>query len=361
MVNLAIPPETAYTDIERDLIDNEPPGLFPGDQISVWGQVRKVYADYMQYNLADVLNEWYMNLDPRTVGIGDVPEWEYMLDTPENSALSIERRRSFLASRREQGAFTRSRRARLVESFITATFGPATDFTPDGLPFNASGIPLYSGVTSLAGTYSIREPMDNAIVNGGFETDTAGWTTAGTATISRDTAEHFAGAASLKVLTGAANSGALTYVPPRQMIQGDKWTLSVYVKATGATIGKTFRCQLNNTGGALGDTGNLTDIVLTAAWQRVSVTTTVDQPDRIGMYGLLFILGGVSGETFWLDNVQYENGTATNSYVDGGGNPFSYDVRILNTITIDTAGLTRELQRITPSGITFTITPTATP
>jgi hypothetical protein len=201
MVNLAIPPETAYTDIERDLIDNEPPGLFPGDQISVWGQVRKVFADYMQYNLADVLNEWYMNLDPRTVGIGDVPEWEYMLDTPENSALSVERRRSFLASRREQGAFTRSRRRRLVESFITATFGPATDFTPDGLPFDASGITLYSGITSLAGTYNIVENVPN----------------------------------------------------------------------------------------------------------------------------------------------------------------FSYDVRILNTITIDTAGLTRELKRITPSGITFTITPTATP
>lgn len=198
---LPLPPEGQYGDIERDLIDNEPPGLFPGDQNSVWGQVRKVFADYMQYNLADVLGQWYMNLDPRTVADGDIPEWEYMLDTPANDALSIESRKSFLVARREQGAFTRSRRRRLVEAFITSTFGPATDFTPDGIPIDASGITLYSGATSLAGTYNIVENVTN----------------------------------------------------------------------------------------------------------------------------------------------------------------FSYDVRILNTITIDTAGLTRELKRITPSGITFTITPTATP
>lgn len=40
---------------------------------------------------------------------------------------------------------------------------------------------------------------------------------------------------------------------------------------------------------------------------------------------------------------------------------FSYDVRILNTISVDTVGLERELTRITPAGITFTITLTATP
>lgn len=40
---------------------------------------------------------------------------------------------------------------------------------------------------------------------------------------------------------------------------------------------------------------------------------------------------------------------------------FSYDVRILNTIAVDQVALTRELTRITPAGISFTITMTATP
>ena len=40
---------------------------------------------------------------------------------------------------------------------------------------------------------------------------------------------------------------------------------------------------------------------------------------------------------------------------------FSYQVRILNTIAVDTVGLTRELARITPAGIVFTVISTATP
>jgi hypothetical protein len=161
MTNLTIPPETTYTDIEHDLIENEPPGLLPGDQHSVWGQVRKVYADYLQFNFADVLDQWYLNLDPRTVAPSDLPEWEYMLDVAANEALSMEARQSFLVARREQGAFTRTRRRRLVEAFIVPTFGAATDFTADGIPFNAAGIPLYSGATSLAGTYNIVENVPN--------------------------------------------------------------------------------------------------------------------------------------------------------------------------------------------------------
>jgi hypothetical protein len=39
---------------------------------------------------------------------------------------------------------------------------------------------------------------------------------------------------------------------------------------------------------------------------------------------------------------------------------YSYDVRILNSITVDQVALIRELTRITPAGISFTITPVAT-
>jgi hypothetical protein len=40
---------------------------------------------------------------------------------------------------------------------------------------------------------------------------------------------------------------------------------------------------------------------------------------------------------------------------------FSYDVRIKNTVTVDTPALTREFKRLTPSGISFTISYVADP
>jgi hypothetical protein len=99
MPELAIPDEGQYGDIERDFIDNEPPGLFPGDQNSYWGQARKVFADSLQV-LADQLSAWYDNLDPRTVDENDIGYWEEEYGIPVNPAgLSLEMRRGFLIIR----------------------------------------------------------------------------------------------------------------------------------------------------------------------------------------------------------------------------------------------------------------------
>jgi len=160
MTSVTIPAEGTYGDIEHDLIENEPPGLFPSDQRSAWGQMRKVFANYLQV-LADQLTAWYVNLDPSTVDINDIPEWEEMLAVPQSvtgSTLLV--RRNFVMSRRQRGAFTRTRRRLIVESFILATFGEAPSFTPDGLTLDAGGISLFSGETSLIGTYTIPESIE---------------------------------------------------------------------------------------------------------------------------------------------------------------------------------------------------------
>jgi hypothetical protein len=147
----------AYTDIERDFIDNEPPGLFPTDQSSVWGQVRSVYGAYLQ-TLADMLTKWYGNLDPATVSDDDLPEWEEMLNLPAgNTTLTTTARRANIIARFQRGPFTRTRRRLLVESFITPTFGTAISFDPTGVPFVSAGIPFFSGTSSLTGTYNIVE------------------------------------------------------------------------------------------------------------------------------------------------------------------------------------------------------------
>jgi hypothetical protein len=157
MSSLIISPEGVYTDIEHDFIENEPPGLFPGGQDSTWGQIRSVYAAYLQV-LADMMTKWYGNLDPSTVTTDDLPEWEYMLNLPQsNTTLSDTARRNNVVARFEVGPFTRTRRAQIVESFITQTFGQAIMFKPEGIPFVSAGIPFYSGTTSLVGTYKIIE------------------------------------------------------------------------------------------------------------------------------------------------------------------------------------------------------------
>lgn len=158
---LAIPAPVQYTDLERLWIDLEPPGLFSTDQDSYWGQRRKVYADYLQA-LVDDLAAWYLNMDPNTVDDSDIDAWENMLGIPVAApSNTLEQRRAFVLSRWSRGPFTRTRRQQIVEQFISATFGAAVKFTPDGVIFGGSGIPFFSGADDLSGTYAITEDIPN--------------------------------------------------------------------------------------------------------------------------------------------------------------------------------------------------------
>lgn len=158
---LSIAPEGVYTDAERNLIDNEPPGLFPGDQNSYWGQVRKVLGAKLQ-DFNDTLAQWYLNLNPGTVNEADMHNWERQFGIPISSTdKTLEQRRAFVEQRFQKGSFTRTRRRLVVESFIVATFGVAPTFDSFGIPFDAGGIPFFSDITDLAGTYNIVEDIPN--------------------------------------------------------------------------------------------------------------------------------------------------------------------------------------------------------
>lgn len=167
MVYLPIPPEVPYSDYELDQIGLEPPGLFPEDQNSVFGQLRHVLSEHMQGNLVDKLAQWYLNLDPRTVHHDDLAEWEEQLGIPPiptgyTTTLSDAFRRGVILSRYPKGPFTRARRNAIIEQFISATFGQQTEITPDGLVLDAGGIPMYAGNPSLSTTYRVYEDVRNA-------------------------------------------------------------------------------------------------------------------------------------------------------------------------------------------------------
>jgi hypothetical protein len=160
-MNLPIANETAYSDVERNWIDFEPPGLFPVDQNSYWGQARKVFTDYLQA-FADKLALYFDNLDPATVNDNDIVEWEYQMGLPPgNTNDSLVIRQATVKARTQKGAFTRAGRRKIVERYIIATFGFALSLTPEGLSLDAGGLSLLSGEFDLTGSYAIVEDIPN--------------------------------------------------------------------------------------------------------------------------------------------------------------------------------------------------------
>ncbi len=151
-------PEGAYTDAERAFIELSPPGMWPENQDSNFGQVRKVFTDIVQEMIDEVdhLGEEmfvasaseYLNL------------WESIVTVPIAPAGKTDtQRRSIIAPRLQYGPFTRARLRAIVEGFITPTFGEAVSLTPAGVSLTAGGVPLYSGTFSLTGTYRIYEDV----------------------------------------------------------------------------------------------------------------------------------------------------------------------------------------------------------
>lgn len=166
MTSYPLPDEDLYYDIERDLIDNEPPGLFPEDQFSYWGQVRHVFAEHLQLNIANALAQWYINLDPRTVNVADMPEWEEMLGIPAIPADYVSGvpeayRRATILTRYEKGPFTRTRRDRVIEQYINATFAESLSFGTDGIAMDSAGRPLYADTIALKSSYRVYEDVRN--------------------------------------------------------------------------------------------------------------------------------------------------------------------------------------------------------
>jgi hypothetical protein len=153
MAQLTIPPQGTVSDIERDFIDNEPPGLFNQGQDSLWGQMRKVFADYLQV-VVDQLASWYFNLDPAAVDEFDMHLWEEMYGIPTDITKTLAARRAILAIRFEKGPFTRERRDKIIQYFIDAGSNSNAIpilLSPIGVAFDAGGLALSPEPASVAG------------------------------------------------------------------------------------------------------------------------------------------------------------------------------------------------------------------
>lgn len=154
MTQPILPPEGTYTDAERDFIDNSPFGLWPENQDSNFGQIRKVFTDIVQ-ECIDELNhlgrEMFVATSEQYLSL-----WEEQVGAPIAPAgKSTADRRATIFSLLRFGPFTRARVNTLIEGFLTPTFGAAATFTPSGISLDAGGVPLFSGATDLLGAYRV--------------------------------------------------------------------------------------------------------------------------------------------------------------------------------------------------------------
>lgn len=157
MPNLpTLPAEIPYTDLEQHFIESSPDGLWPDNQDSNFGQIRRCLTDILQ-ECADLLTILNQELTVATAS-RYLSLWEEQIGLPTAPAgWTDQQRRSVAIQRRRYGPFTRARRAALVEDFIAATFGESTSFGVSGIPLSAGGTPMLSGAFSFTGLYKIVE------------------------------------------------------------------------------------------------------------------------------------------------------------------------------------------------------------
>jgi hypothetical protein len=157
-----LPAEEVPTDIELSFVESSPTGLWPENQDSNIGQVRKVFCDVLQEDGADELTELYFEMFICTASTY-LSLWEEELGASiEPAGMSIESRRAILATKMQWGAFTRPRRNAIIEKFIQATLGgESARLTPAGLPLVADGIQLWGELSDISLAYRVDEDIED--------------------------------------------------------------------------------------------------------------------------------------------------------------------------------------------------------
>jgi len=152
-----IPPEGTYTAAERRFISNQPPGLWPENQDSVFGQLRRVLTDQIQVN-RDKIDVLGQELFVQTAFLY-LALWEEQLGAAIKPLGKTDaQRRAILLARNKYGAFTRTQRDSMIADFVNTTFGQPAAFTLLGIPFTAGGIPFYG---PFADAYTLFRVYEN--------------------------------------------------------------------------------------------------------------------------------------------------------------------------------------------------------
>jgi hypothetical protein len=215
---------------------------------------------------------------------------------------------------------------------VFARVGPAWAVGKSGLLVpSAANFPrveyAIDPVTLVQQPYLLLEAAGtNLIENSDYEADAVGTSGNAAPTLTRDGSHPFNGAWGLKVTTANAN-GSGPYWTLRAggriaAVAATTYTLSVWVWAPAASVGKIFQLQHEwyNAGGAIIGSAALSgDLVFVAGWQRFTFTSTA--PANTVTVIPYFLCKGAQGIfDFWVDVPQFEaSGFATSAIPTGLG------------------------------------------
>lgn len=156
-----IPAEGSYSESEKRFIETSPPGLWPENQNSIFGQIRKVLTDEFQARRDEIqmlsqerfipTSSQYLSLWEEVFGVAIAP-------TGKTNA----QRQAILRACLQYGRFTRAQRNAIIEALLGPTVGvgdPAA-FGPSGIPI-LTGIPLYGSPGSVTEKYRVYESQDD--------------------------------------------------------------------------------------------------------------------------------------------------------------------------------------------------------
>ncbi len=154
-----LPPEGTYTDAEQLFISEEPRNLFPTNQNSNWGLVRKVLAGQSQL-VTNILNDLYSQAFIRTAlgADGYLGAWEVQVDIPRapTGYSDAQRRKWVEIAANRAGVFTTKRLRDVIESYLTiGGGGAATQLLPPGVVVDPAGFTLYGEGGSVTSQYRI--------------------------------------------------------------------------------------------------------------------------------------------------------------------------------------------------------------
>jgi hypothetical protein len=152
-VHPTLPPEVPFSEIEKVIIDESPVGLWPENQNSNFGVLRKIISDRIQ-ETADDSNELYNESFVGTAS-AHLSRWESQYGIPFNTGKTVEQRRAEVLGRVRKSPFTRSRVESLIEAYLQATFGSSPQLTPEGIPMSPGGVPLFADFAEVKTLYRV--------------------------------------------------------------------------------------------------------------------------------------------------------------------------------------------------------------
>lgn len=190
----------------------------------------------------------------------------------------------------------------------------------------ATGANLIDDDTRAAGTQGdgraqessvgIWQAATNLETNGGFETNTTGWTTGGTNTIARSTTQKLFGADSLKATyadsTSLAIHAGITFTAAR-------YVASRWVWIPTAWDGGQIQITVANLTSVTTNWSAHADMALRDQWQRIRVAFTPDAGDLTGDIRVIAASAPTATRFIYVDGAQHELASIATPYVETNG------------------------------------------